>query len=347
MAQCLKISEDRYLINTKSSNSKYGPSFMISQYLNPLSTSSLTSVSPFLPGLHTTLSQRRANLRAATLEAYQFTPLHTHDTLLCDVSRDQTESHDDTEFSDVIKANAVISSPHEEAVRSAQEFISGPTLRTLLDIAQENLSGFDSISVLEVGGLTQFRRYVILLLDSGHLELQIGKLKKSKFVYFKMESNRISNFDSTNIIQILQTTNIMQLLTEMAAMITHSSNSFTKLRSKTEEVLNCNPGRPACSYSVAVMSEKELLSEEQIKCFVWDVTQQEIDASYDVIVTSWAACGGMLGNVLSCLKPEEGFLVLLNCGEEKLDNVGECVASRSSSVGTLSLIRNTRENVSE
>jgi hypothetical protein len=47
--------------------------------------------------------------------------------------------------------------PHVQAVDSARQFLETASLRNLLDIAQENILGLNSLSVLEVGGVSYFK----------------------------------------------------------------------------------------------------------------------------------------------------------------------------------------------
>lgn len=81
------------------------------------------------------------------LESYDFSPYHRHVTLPRDVTMDTPDVADDvTKF------------PHVRAVDSARQFLESSSLRNLLDIAQENIMGSGSLSVLEIGGVSYMKR---------------------------------------------------------------------------------------------------------------------------------------------------------------------------------------------
>ena len=100
-----------------------------------------------IAGLHTTLSQRRSDLRPVMLESYDFSPYHSHVTVPRDVTMETRDASDDvTKF------------PHVRAVDSARQFLETSSLRNLLDISQENILGSGSLSVLEIGGVSYMKR---------------------------------------------------------------------------------------------------------------------------------------------------------------------------------------------
>lgn len=78
------------------------------------------------------------------LETYAFEPYHK--TLASPPIYDVTGADDVTLF------------PHTRQVGQVSGFLKQNTLRVMLDIAQENIQGADSLSVLEVGGCSVAKR---------------------------------------------------------------------------------------------------------------------------------------------------------------------------------------------
>lgn len=79
------------------------------------------------------------------LESYDFSPYHAHVLASRDLVSDVT-------------------SPHARVVESAHSFLETASLRNLLDICQENILGLGALSVLEIGGVSFFKKFVILIL---------------------------------------------------------------------------------------------------------------------------------------------------------------------------------------
>ena len=123
------------------------------------------------------------------------------------------------------------------------------------------------------------------------------------------------------------------------------------LKSITESVLNTNPGRPTCSYKVAVRDErqKELVEDEHagLESFVWDVAMETISTRHDVIMTSSAVCPTeeSLGNVLSSLQAG-CWLIHVGWGGDQVA-MGDCVASVTAGDIRVVLLRNTTPHIDE